>query len=104
MATAIQAPYTPSHDLPGLTTGASLCRPNLRPLKYAAVSAIHTIAMAASTSHGDWACNCTSAIHAPSSTTTPTNVMRIAAWVGQRDATHGGASRIQNSDAAPHTR
>src|SRR6187401_3014037 len=101
MATAIHAPYTPSHDLPGLTAGASLRLPNVRPAKYAAVSAIHTIAIAASTSHGERACSCTMAIHAPASTTSPMTIMASLPCVGQRLITHGGATKIQNSDARP---
>ena len=41
------------------------------PVKYAAVSAIQTMAIAASTSHGERACSCTIATHAPISTIQP---------------------------------
>src|SRR5262245_21072051 len=44
-AVAASAPYRPSQVFPGLTFGASLVRPNLRPAKYAALSATQTVPM-----------------------------------------------------------
>src|SRR5882724_5188905 len=41
-ATAAKPPTAPSQLLPGLTRGANLCRPRLRPAKYAPISAANT--------------------------------------------------------------
>ena len=83
--------------------GASLRLPNARPAKYAAVSAIQTIAIAASTSHGERACNSTSAIHAPTSTIQPDDRHRPAraAWATARSPT---AARARSRTAPPGRR
>src|SRR5205823_13400940 len=44
-------PKTPSHVLPGLIRGASLCRPNKRPVKKAAVSKPQTPSRTVSNHH-----------------------------------------------------
>src|SRR5207237_2425248 len=51
-ATPANAPITPSHVLPGLTAGASLCLPKRLPAKYAEMSATQITAATASRSHG----------------------------------------------------
>ena len=50
--TPIKAPATPSHVLPGLMLGASLCLPKFLPAKYAALSAIQMVANSIKTNFG----------------------------------------------------
>ena len=67
------------------------------------MSAIQTIAIAASTSHGERACSSTSATHAPSRTSHPTTSIGSRRCVGHRRSTHAGATSSQNSAATPQT-
>ena len=101
MTTEINPPYTPSHDLFGLIVGASLRRPNLRPEKYAAVSASHTMSITATSSHGERACSCAIATHTATSSTTPIALIAAAPRVLHSFFSHNGAMTIQNTDARP---
>src|SRR4029079_5502070 len=94
---------TPSHDLPGLIQGASLCLPNARPAKYAALSAIHTIAISASARPGLRACNCTTATHAEISTSHPTTATASGEPKAQCPRNQKGTTSTQNRTAGTHT-
>src|SRR5437667_537724 len=94
---------TPSHVLPGLIQGASLCLPNARPEKYAAVSAIQTIAINASASPGERACNSTTATHAAIKTSQPTMATPSRDVGLQCPRSQNGATSSQNSVAGAQT-
>src|SRR5690348_14862811 len=94
MATAAIAPAAPSHVLPGLTAGASLWRPKLLPAKYAATSAIHTIAAIASSSHGLASRSTTKANHVGHTTIQPA-IAQIQGPGRAWRASHMGAAAIQ---------
>src|SRR6202047_2374091 len=100
-ATAISAPYTPSHVLPGLIAGASLRFPNRRPTKYAAESATHTIAINARSKAGERACSCTTATQVAISASQPTRVSTTFDSTRQPKYSHAGAITTQNRVAAP---
>jgi hypothetical protein len=66
------------------------------------VSAIHTIAIAASTSHGERACNSTTATNAPHSATKPASMRTQRAAGCQSQSTDGIPIASQKRVAAPH--
>ncbi len=67
------------------------------------MSAIQTIAIAASTSQGERACNSTSATKTPPSTIQPTTIIANGARRDQRRTTHGVATSSQKTVATPQT-
>src|SRR5208283_4895733 len=81
-ATASSPPAAPSHVLPGLTRGASLCRPKLRPAKYAPMSAAITTSSSHSTSCGPvtrpWPEICSRASETNAGTSTGTPHSRVS--------------------------
>src|SRR4029079_9189867 len=91
------APAAPSIVLPGLTLGASLCRPNARPTRYAAVSEIHTSPSIASSSHEGSAI-----IARPAGTRTaiPAVASNQGGDAGMPRASQAGTASPQNTVAA----
>ena len=84
-ATAIAArvpPTKPSQDFPGEIVGAILCRPIVRPTKYAAVSSANTAIRTVNTTRRPFSGmsrSSTSEARPPPTQTTPSNVSEIAA-------------------------
>jgi hypothetical protein len=98
-AAATKPPSTPSQVLPGLTRGASLLRPKLRPAKYAPTSAATTSRKRNSSSWGPYACRRASASHAGTNTRRPAPAAVVLLTRSGAIETQISASTHHSSDA-----